>query len=427
MPNDLTDINNFSGRLQTQFELIEEIDAAADRQALRRWGQTQDVADTTLIDRLKNIRLLALRSDQRLVDMDKADVLSQLAAFAQGSHPDVPDDGLAGGTIRQYRQAVRLFFRDELDREWAEDITIGQAERTPIGPDQILTGDEVDALLEHSDDARDTALFAVLCVTGQRITAALSIRMGDVDLDDRVGTIRLNDDAKGLKGASGPRPVLWARPYIASWLNQHPCPHDADAPLFCATQSGERPREDGDVVTWAVGDPMSRSQAATRLRAVAERAGVDTAKVKPHNFRHTAITRMRDQGVPDDRIKFMVGVDPESDILERYDKATNEKMLERIRSDHGMDVDDDLVVGRPSLEQCPQCGSPLRGSARFCPQCGMPLDSEAADTIEDGKENLEDTMVEALPDADSDTIEKVLQVKRLLDDPSVRELLDEGH
>lgn len=424
MPNDITDINNFSGRLRTQFELIDGLDAEADRQALKRWGNSQDVADTTLIDRLKNVRLMAKRSDQHLVDMDKGDVLALLAEFSNGTHPDVPDDGLSDGTLRQYRQAARLFFRDELDRDWGADIEIGQAERSPIGPDQILTGDEVDALLDASQTPRDSALIAFLCVTGQRITAALSIRVGDVDLNDRTATIRLNDDAKGMKGASGPRPILWARTYVASWLDIHPCRDDDDAPLFCTVQGGSRPAENGDTVTWDLGDPMSRSQAHNRLVTVAERAEVPTEKVKPHNFRHTAITRMRDQGIPDDRIRFMVGVEPDSDILERYDKATNEKMLRRLRDDHGIETEEEMTVGQPSLDNCRQCGAPLRGAARYCPQCGTPLNVDAADEIDDGKESIEDSIPEALEDADAETIEKFIRVKRLVDDPAVRALLE---
>jgi len=428
MPNDITDINNFSGRLRTQFELVADLDVEADRQAITRWGNSQDVADTTLIDRLKNVRLLAERSDQRLVDMDKGDVLTLLAQFSNGTHPDVPDDGLGDGTMRQYRQAIRLFFRDELNRNWAEDITIGQVERSPIGPDQILTSDEVDALLEASQTPRDSALIAFLCVTGQRITAALSIRVDDVDLGDRTATIRLNDDAKGLKGAAGPRPILWARSYVANWLDVHPRRDDPNAALFCTTQGGSRPREDGDTITWERGDPMSRSQAHTRLTNVAERADVPTEKVKPHNFRHTAITRMRDQGIPDDRIKFMVGVEPDSDILERYDKATNEKMLRRLREDHGIDTEDDLSIGQPSTDTCRQCRAPLREASRFCPQCGTPLTVDAADEIEEMGDDLESTIPELAEhpdvDLDAETLEALLEVKNLLDKAEVREALN---
>jgi integrase len=318
MPNDLDDINNFSGRLQAQIDLAKDLENRADSNALIRWTQSMtDVEKPTKIDRIKNVRLIAERCDRPLVDFeDAADVYRLLDEFRTGEHPDVPDDGLTDGTLRQYRQAARLFFRDELDRGWAEDIHIGNHDPTPVTPDQILTSSEVDRLLDACEHPRDAALISFLAVTGQRITAALSIRLGDVNLDDRSGAIRLNDDAEGLKGAAGPRPLLWSRPYIANWIQNHPRKSDDDAALFCSKQGGKRPHEDGGMVEWEKGDPISRSQAHNDLVKVAKRANVDPDKVKPHNFRHTAITRMRDHAVPDNRIRFIIGVTDDSDRRE---------------------------------------------------------------------------------------------------------------
>lgn len=421
---DINDVNNFSGRLRSQVELVQDMDVDEDREAILRWLHTMDVADTTLIDRLKNVRLMSSRADKRLVDMDKSDVLALFADMADGSHPGVPADGLGNGTIRQYRQAARLFFRDELDRDWGGDIVIGQTERSPIGPDQILTSDEVDDLLDACEDPRNSAIISFLCVTGQRITATLSIRVGDVELDQRQATVRLNSDAKGLKGASGPRPVLWARPYIANWLDNHPLQYKDNAPLFCATQSGWRPHEDGGKVSWEKGEPLSRSQVHNQLKKVARRADVPTEKVKPHNFRHTAITRMRDEGIPDDRIRFMVGVEPDSDILERYDTTTNQKMMNRVREDHGMATEEEVTVGRPSLEECNQCGTSLRGNSRFCPQCGAPLNVDAHDDIEEVKADIDETIPDAMAELDASDVETLLETKRKLNEPGVQAFLE---
>lgn len=397
MPNDIRDINDFSGRLRSQLDLVKDLEPREDSNAILEWAHSMTVAKTTKIDRIKNVRLIAERADRPLVEFDSAaDVLRLLDDFRTGEHPDVSDSGLAEGTLRQYRQAARLFFRDGLDRDWGGDIDIGQPEPTPITPDQILTSREVDQLLDACEHPRDAALISFLTVTGQRITAALSIVLGDVELGERSGQIRLNDDAEGLKGASGPRPLLWSRPYVATWVQNHPRQGDPDAPLFCTKQGGQRPHEDGHMVEWSKGDPISRSQIHNDLVSVAKRAGVDPEKVKPHNFRHTAITRMRDQGIADDRIRFMVGVAEDSDILERYDQATDEKMMARLREQYGIEPADDdrSAIGQPTMKDCPQCKAPLRGGTRFCPQCGVPLDADAADTVEDSQQAVADDMIE---------------------------------
>lgn len=397
MPKDVNDPSNLSGRAKRQVELLGNVEHDQDRAALQSWANemlTGDVANTTIANRLSPARLCAERADRPLVEFDGLDDLTELlSAFADGSHPDVPQDGYSDGTIRQYRQATKLFFR-HVGREWAEDIVIGSADPTPITEDQILSSEDVDALLDAAENPRDAALVAFLTVTGQRISAALSIRLGDLEFGERTASVRLNDDAEGLKNASGPRPLLWAQPFIQSWRSSHPRQGDPDAPLFCTTQSGQRPHEDGSIVSWSKGEVLSPSQVRSRLSDLALAAGVDPEKVKPHNFRHTAITRMRDNNVSDDRIKFMVGVAPDSDILERYDKQSDERMMRRLRESHGIDEDDEADVGAPSLDTCPHCRAPLRETARYCDSCGTPLNAAAAEEQETTVEALMDDLEE---------------------------------
>lgn len=391
------DPSGLTHRLERQLDLAKAHDHDGDARAMVDWANSMLVADlepATVTNRLNPIRKLAERAERPLVDFDSADeVTNLLAALKDGSHASVKSEGLASGTLRQYRQAARLFFRDQLGYEWGDDIDIGQPEPTPITEEQVLTSDEVSALLDACDDDRDAAFLSFAVVTGQRISALLSIRVGDVNLGERTATITLNDDATGLKGASGPRPVLWARPYVASWLRNHPRNDEPDAPLFCATQSGRRPTEDREWISWDVGDHLSPSQMRNRLRDVADDAGIDSSKVKPHNLRHTAVTRMRDNGTPDDRIRFMIGVEADSSILERYDQAENERMLARIRDEHGIDTEGE-AVGQPSVDVCPQCATPVRDNARFCASCGMPFTEAAAEVSKEAKANVADDMLE---------------------------------
>jgi integrase len=423
----VNDPSGLTTRLERQLALVREHDTDADRQAMLAWANTMlvnDMAAATVTNRLNPIRKLAERSDSPLVEYENAGQVTELLArLKDGSHPHVKDDGLSSGTLRAYRQAARLFFRDALEYEWGEDIEIGQPDPTPVTEDQILTSAEVSRFLDTSDNDRDTAFFSVGVVTGQRISALLSLRVGDVDLGERTATITLNQDAEGLKGAAGPRPLLWARPYVAGWLRNHPNRHDETAPLFCATKAGRRPRDGGGFVTWDVGDHLSPSQMRNRLSDVAAAADIDAAKVKPHNLRHTAVTRMRDNGTPDDRIRFMIGVAEDSRILERYDRAENDRMLARIREEHGIETDTD-AVGAPPLEMCPQCTTPVREGARFCDSCGLPFSERAADASKDMTSGAAADM------ADLTDTEK-LQIARegiedLMDDPDFqREVVEE--
>lgn len=243
---------------------------------------------------------MATASDRLLTAIEtKGELIDVLAPVRSGDAPNVSDDGLATSTMRNYRQATRLFFRHELGHDWADEIELGQPTATPIGPNDILTPDESDQLLAAAPNARDTALVEFLAVTGQRITATLSIRVGGIELSGEPGTVRLNDEVLRHNGADGPRPVLWAGPYISTWFESHPRLQNPEAPLFCMIEADVW--TDGDEpATWDKGDPLTPTQASTPLRKTATAAGVDEEKESPHTFHHPDITWMRERGMPDE-------------------------------------------------------------------------------------------------------------------------------
>lgn len=84
---------------------------------------------------------------------------------------------------------------------------------------------------------------------------------------------------------------------------------------------------------------------------------------------------------------------------------------------------DETSVERPTLEQCPQCRTPLRDGARFCPGCGTPLTQGAAQTLEE----TEDDIVNSIHQGDEAAAAKILEFRELLENNmDVRKLLLEG-
>jgi len=98
---------------------------------------------------------------------------------------------MAEGTLRNYRKPFRKFFRYH-DREWAEDIEIGSIPDREVDADKTLTEEEIAALRESADHPRNKALLELLIDTGLRISAVGTLRIQDVDLNGRAGTVTLN-------------------------------------------------------------------------------------------------------------------------------------------------------------------------------------------------------------------------------------------
>ncbi|WP_049998455.1 tyrosine-type recombinase/integrase [Halococcus sediminicola] len=295
-------------------------------------------------------------------------------SLRDGSNPDVKDAGLSPSTLRTLRQTARVFFRDALKREWSEDIVIGTVPETKITADDIFVSEEIEALFSVCQNPRDKAIMGVLLATGQRMSATLSLRVGDVDLSGRTGVIHLNDEAVGLKGAGGPRPLLWATEYVKNWLDVHPSADDESAALFCVL--GVKYDNHPDERRY---EALSASGVRQQLRRIATRAGVEKP-VNPHNFRHTAITRMVRDGVPDQQIKWTVGWKKDSSQFDRYTHLRDDEMLQSVLEHHDL-AEPESDIGRPTLETCPSCGAALDGwvNPAACPGCGLSLSHDSLD------------------------------------------------
>jgi integrase len=379
------DIQGFSQQYRNQRRKLTEADIdERDREKIKQFIRDQDtnkgLKESTLINHLGNLRLTAERTEISLVDMEKEDVDDYLYFLKR-------DEQSSDGTIRNYKKSLRKFFR-YIDRNWADDIKVGSPPKREVQVDNLLTDDEFIAMLNSAPNPRDKALFTMLLDTGLRIGAVGSLRIRDVDVEGRAGSVSLNQNANGLKGASGSLPLTWSKGYIGNWLDVHPERDNEDAPLFYNTSD----KQIGDAEE---NDPsLSYYHLQRRLKQMADTAGVDTDKVNPHNLRKTAITWWIRDGFTEQEIKHRATWVKDSTMFEIYSQVTDEEMNEQILNRYGLAEDDE--PSRPELDRCSQCRTTLPSpTPRFCPGCGAALSQKAADEVEDLEEDIFSDAVEA--------------------------------
>ena len=194
--------------------------------------------------------------------------------------------GLCSNSIARRIHALRSFWRYLADIEAVETdplrrISLPKKERTLP---QYLRADELRALLRAAQTNhitlvafRNYALMAVLVYTGARRGELLSIRLGDVDLQERL----LRVHGKGGKWRMVPL-APEACSAISDWLEWRPdhCRHDC---LF-TTSRGNRIHPSRMQRIWA---------------AVLERSGVRTEGISIHTLRHSAATLLLQSGTCD--------------------------------------------------------------------------------------------------------------------------------
>jgi integrase len=395
------DIHNFDDQFQYQLGKLDEADIDdRDRKAIKgliRYQDTQrGLAASTNVNNCSDLRLSAERADTPLVDMGREDVDALLFEYKHSYD-------MAAGTLRNYRKAFRKFFRYH-DREWAEDIEIGAIPDREVDADKTLTEDEINALREAADHPRNKALLEMLIDTGLRISAIGTLRVQDVDLNGRAGTVTLNQEAVGRKGASGKRPLTWSKPYVANWLDVHPRSDDPDAPLFhrLTEPNGGWDEDDGALTYYHL---------QRILKQIAEEAGVDRDKVNPHNFRKTAITQWIRQGFSEQEIKHRATWVKDSRQFETYSQVTDEEMNQQILEQYGL-AEEETERNKPDIEDCPQCQTTLRGSPRFCPGCGLALSQKAAYDLDQAEDDIFADVADA---TDQDEVEMLTDLRELVD------------
>lgn len=320
-------------------------------------------------------------------------------------------DDLKASSLRPYCAAARSFYRifEDLGVD-PEAIDTYRGNGAPKHDEQdIFTEDEVfglrKACARTQNPVRNRAFLELLIFTLQRLTALLTLRVGDVDVDE--GAIYLNDDYDaregGLKGAlrrGRRRPVYGARTYLRDWVEAR----DADSAsdwLFVGDHTNSQT---------AVGDHWSERSARGFLNTIGELADVDKP-TNPHNFRHYGITVLRwDYDIPWDEINAQAGVVKGSEMPKTtYNHVDDTDLRRKIEERMGLK---DERQNRFAPVVCPVCGEVMKAGWRKCPVC----DEQFAPGADEGDAELDWLAAEA--DMTADTFERVLgrTLERLLED-----------
>ncbi len=221
--------------------------------------------------------------------------LGQYLAFLDGAEPDqgaveryvthLRSQQLASSTVGRKLAAIRGLHRFLVAEGLAgEDPTLLlESPRRPDPFPKALTVDEAIELVETPDlstvkGRRDSALLEFLYATGARVSEAVGIDLGRVDLEDRVVMVTGKGAKQRLVPIGGKAVVA-----IARWLpDRMNLLHRAQRgdPLFLNLR----------------GRRLSRQGMFDVVRANATKAGIGADKVSPHVLRHSAATHMVEAG-----------------------------------------------------------------------------------------------------------------------------------
>ncbi|MGB9930851.1 tyrosine-type recombinase/integrase [Haloarcula amylolytica] len=371
---------------------------------------------TTLKAWCNRLRLVAERLEVDLIKATEDDINQLWDDILSGQHPDVKDSGLSPNTVTARQSTVRRFyeFHDNLGVD-PEQLSVIAPEKDNVDERDVYDSDEIDAMRNCINHPRDKCLFDLLVYTGQRLRAVQTLRVKDVDVDD--GTFFLNNDAGGLKGADGKRPLLGAEASVREWLDYHPNP-EPDAYLI-TQRTDYRADADGS-------EPLTQKSIRRLLDRIVDDAGVDKPS-NPHNFRHSFVTiAKRDYGMDDSTIKGLIGHRLESRVMEEvYSHLKDDDHVRAAQEATGIREPDEESPLSPDF--CPTCDEPLPDGAKACSRCGLVFTPDAQSAKEQMEQDLHESKGEARAKDDEVAQEAIEHLKaEISENPELmHELLDE--
>ena len=356
-------------------------------------GETETLSHNSLEGYGRSLRLIAKESDTDLLDHSLESLTDIFNEWLQD---------LAVETVRQRQAAAIKFYRYHETKIDPDAISLKQRENNGGAVDErdMFTAEDIDAIREACDNARDRCLIELLLYTGQRIRAIQTLRIKDIDLES--GHYYLNTDADGLKGADDvgqKRPLLGAENAVRDWLNKHPT-GERDDYLITALPSARNISGRGDYLsTPAIHD---------RLNRIVEEAEVDKP-ANAHNFRHYFVTlAVREFDLDQSHIKHLIGHRKNSVVMETtYQHLTDEDHIRAAREATDAGRDPEPKEGSLTPDTCPTCSEPLPNAAKACPRCGMVFTPDAKSAKESVEETIHEGAKQATTDAEREAIDAV--------------------
>ena len=212
------------------------------------------------------------------------------------------EDGLTAATCNRYLACLKTLFKQA--RIWGyldqlpTDALQMQKEDSKV-PD-ALSDDELTRLLQHCSEPTHT-IVTLAADTGMRKSEIGRLRWGHIDFD--VGIITVHKTKNGRF-----RAIPMTKRLRERLLAIMPTPPDPTATVFTHVNIGRR------------------------LQTAAKDAGI--RHVHMHRLRHTFATRLRDRGIPLDRVMELLGHSSYQMVL-RYAKARPQQLINAIASlDH---------------------------------------------------------------------------------------------
>jgi site-specific recombinase XerD/ribosomal protein L40E len=277
-------------------------------------------------------------------------------------------------TKATHRVGLKKFFKwiygMEGKNEYPEVVswmnTTIKKSRTKL-PEDLITEEEVEKMLQAADSTRDKALTLLLYETGARIGEILNVRIKHIRFQDGPASYMMLNGKTGMRRVT----IVASTPLLASYVDVHPFKNDPEQFLFLTKSNHMNGRRGYTQLTYA--------GAAKIVKTLAQKAGVKK-RIHPHLFRHSSATRAA-KFLTEAQMKTFYGWTSGSNMPAIYVHLSGRDTEDAIKRMHGIQTEEPQQV-KVTITTCRTCNQKNSPGSKFCNRCGTVLDLQTAIKLE---------------------------------------------
>lgn len=353
-----------------------------------RYLELSDYSDARRYKYLTQLPPMASKFDKPFSDAKKRDIENILLWLKRR-------DDISHRTKNSYKTLLKTFYKwlengaiknDLPYPDCAKIIDINYKKNNDKLPEELLTDQDAEKLIENALNPRDKCLISILHETGARIGELIDLSIGSIE--DREHGYKIVVDGK-----TGSRriPIIESIPYLNEWLNEHPNRENKNAPLW--VNIGEVNK----------GEPMSYRSIRKMLDKVSKRADIDKP-VNPHQFRHSRATQLANKFTEAQLCEFFGWVQG-SDVPAKYVHLSGRDIDNAYDQMYGLKTKEEEEKPNLAPRECPRCNEKVSPNAKFCYRCGQALTQESAKKVEESEQRIK----EEKADIENKTMQKFVE------------------
>jgi site-specific recombinase XerD len=297
------------------------------------------------------------------------DVYTGISTLKQGD--SAKGTAFKANTIYDYVRILKPFClwmiengHSTLPEKKIKNLKVPQRDAMTKTASDLLTVEEVNAMVKTSWRSMDRALIMMLYEGGFRIGEIGLMKWSDLVFDGRGVIVNVNFKTEKPRYIR----LIMSKQYLAQWKHDYPADPEVPGMLVFLNVRNK---------------PFTHAAVYKQLLRIGERAGI-SKHITPHIFRHSRITHLIRDKMPESVIKLMMWGNITTNQFQTYAHLTGENIDDAVMEYYGIKGEAKETQGLNKMEpvQCPVCKMINPPFSGFCCGCGMQFTEEAIEEYE---------------------------------------------